>query len=63
MNIRFTLGAVIGIALFSYGVGLVRGTRIEQHRAEEQANREDVFDQFVDILADSLDEDGEVWYD
>lgn len=63
MNIRFTLGAVIGIALFSFSFGMMNGIRMDRKYHFDKMAREDAFDQFVDILSDSLDEDGEVWYD
>lgn len=63
MNIRFTLGAVVLIALFSFSFGMVNGIRMDRKYHVDKMAREDAFDQFVDILSDSLDEDGEVWYE
>lgn len=63
MNIRFTLGAVAMIALFSFSFGMMNGIRMDRKYHFEKMERDDVFDQFVDILSDSLDEDGEVWYE
>lgn len=63
MNIKFTLGAVIMIALFCYTAGTMNGIRMDRKYHFDKMAREDAFDQFVDILSDFLDEDGEVWYD
>ena len=63
MNIKFTLGAVVMIALFCYGAGVMNGIHMDRKYHVEKMEKEDVFDQFVDILSDSLDEDGEVWYE